>query len=47
MSNILSASSRMKNETPEVSMLPRDKCEIKRPGVAMITSAPSFNDLIS
>ena len=40
MSNILSASSRMKKLTLERSTLPKEICEIKRPGVAITTSAP-------
>ena len=40
MSSILSASSRIKNDTFDRSMLPRLMWLIKRPGVATIISAP-------
>ncbi len=43
MSSILSASSRTKNETLERSMLPILRWEMRRPGVAMMTSAPSVS----
>ena len=41
MSSILSASSRIKYSTPEKSILLILRCEMRRPGVAIITSAPS------
>ena len=45
MSSIRSASSRTKNDTLLMSTFPSCMCEIRRPGVAIITSAPSFSDL--
>ena len=47
ISSILSASSRMKNETLLKSTLPRLMWEISRPGVAIIMSAPSCKLFIS
>ena len=47
ISNILSASSSMKKLSLERSTFPKDMCEMKRPGVAIITSAPNDKLLIS
>ena len=41
MSSMRSASSRIKKLTFDKSTFPRDICEIKRPGVAITTSAPN------
>ena len=40
MSSMRSASSRMKKLTFDKSTLPSERCEMRRPGVAMMTSAP-------